>query len=90
MSNVVAYLKESGKFEKMTDTEVYTDIIEGYLGSCNSITDDDQVFLEENDFLGLLDDEMFLCESCGWWCPVEELIEHKGLEAICEDCVVDS
>ena len=89
MSNVVEYLKEDGRFEKMTVTEVFTEIVESYIGTCDAMEDEDQDFISENDLESLMADEMFLCECCNWWCPVEELADHEGYERLCTDCVDD-
>lgn len=44
--------------------------------------------LDTEDFtvveLQLLDDEIFLCDECSWWCELGEMSE-KG-ESICTDC----
>lgn len=29
-----------------------------------------------------MDEVMFLCEICDWWCPIEELTDNQT----CEDC----
>ena len=52
--------------------------IEDLKGTCNSINLDDFTVVE----LQLLDEEIFLCDQCGWWCPIEEITEDN----ICQDC----
>lgn len=32
-----------------------------------------------------IDEHIFMCDQCGWWCPNEELAEVDG-DRICEDC----
>jgi len=83
MANVVEFLKEEGHFDKMTVTEVYTEIVGRYLGSCESLAWDDEDFLEQNDLLDTLDEEMFECEQCGWWCSRDEEGEEPNT---CIDC----
>lgn len=30
--------------------------------------------------------EVFLCEGCGWWCPIEERNNSSDGEHVCDDC----
>jgi len=35
-----------------------------------------------------IDNQIFLCENCGWWCGTDEANEHpQGLGDICDDCL---
>lgn len=36
-------------------------------------------------FLNYLDDQIFRCTCCSWWCPVSEMSEQSE-EPICTDC----
>jgi hypothetical protein len=56
------------------------DFTEKYLG----MTGDD---LTEAD-LFKLDCELFLCESCGWWCETSEDNDYEG-QQYCTDCYED-
>ena len=47
-------------------------------GTCNSINLDDYTAEE----LEVLDNEIFLCNDCSWWCPIEEVNEDN----VCTDC----
>lgn len=38
----------------------------------------------ESLFLAEVDQELFLCDQCGWWCATEEMSDHEML--ICQDC----
>ena len=38
-------------------------------------------------FLSWLDDQMFSCANCGWWCPIDEVNEWNGTDWVCDDCV---
>jgi hypothetical protein len=56
-------------------------------GSCVSLTQALDSFnashlIDDINFLQALDDRLFLCDSCGWWCPVEEKVDTY----FCEDC----
>lgn len=35
-----------------------------------------------------IDNEIFCCDSCGWWCETSEMGESED-EQICQDCVDD-
>jgi len=54
--------------------------IEYLKGTCNTL-DDEDFTIEE---LTLLDDEIFLCDICNWWCEVCEMSETD--HAVCTDC----
>ena len=32
----------------------------------------------------LLEDEIFQCEECSWWCPLGEAAD--GYETVCDEC----
>lgn len=36
-----------------------------------------------------IDNEIFLCPTCGWWCSVDEARGEEGDESTCEDCHSD-
>lgn len=48
------------------------------LGTCKTLNIED-FSIEE---LSLLDEQIFLCDTCGWWCEVEEQSENNN----CSDC----
>lgn len=35
-------------------------------------------------FLNYLDNQIFLCESCGWWHPISEMADNDNWE--CRNC----
>lgn len=37
------------------------------------------------DELDRIDEEIFLCHACGWWCSTDECNEDEG-ESLCDDC----
>lgn len=48
--------------------------------------DEDDITVEDCRWL---DERIFNCEACGWWCGVDELSESSqdyGDELICEEC----
>ena len=63
------------------------DIIQSLLGTCKTAHeickthDIDVEELTEEDWKQI-DNEIFLCESCGWWCEIGEQQEDGN----CEDC----
>lgn len=59
------------------------EIADALVGTCQStlaaMTED-----EEDDvvLMSILDEIIFCCDQCGWWCPVDEV--HDGM--LCDDC----
>ncbi len=56
-------------------------------GTCNELNS----FLERHNaedlidhisFLEYLDNHIFLCDGCGWWCELSEMSD----EGVCSDC----
>jgi hypothetical protein len=33
-----------------------------------------------------IDEEIFLCATCGWWCEISENVESDDSELHCRDC----
>lgn len=70
--------------------DIWEKIIYYLNGSCMSLEqaleDYEVPELEDNDsFLSYLDNEIFRCECCNWWCPISEMSEQGDWE--CRDCV---
>ena len=70
--------------------DIWEKIIYHLNGSCTSLEqaleDYEVPELEDNDaFLSYLDNEIFRCERCSWWCPISEMSEQGDWE--CRDCV---
>ncbi len=63
----------------------FDNIVESYRGSCATLTCEDREFLETNDLCDRLDDEIFSCETCGWWCEKSEESENCGMCNQCDD-----
>jgi hypothetical protein len=36
-----------------------------------------------------LDQLMFICETCGWWCDIAELNDQAYAELICDQCATE-
>lgn len=66
-------------------------IIEDLKGTCDSLDgvcgnyDIDSMDLSIDE-LEQLDQEIFNCETCGWWCETSEMSEDEN---VCEDCFED-
>lgn len=67
--------------------EAMAGVAEELMGTCQCL----DTVLGENGFdiddvpielLSLLDEQVMVCETCGWWCEPCELNE----EQVCEDC----
>ena len=86
--------------ERKVDTEqievMALRFIEAARGTCKSeheIMEEEEINLhscdEEISFWSFVEDQIFLCTSCNWWC---EASEHSILETdefICEQCLPD-
>lgn len=36
-----------------------------------------------------IDENIFLCPTCGWWCETSEANESESGEDVCDDCKED-
>lgn len=60
-------------------------------GTCISLNEGTQALFDlDEDCLTTensqqIDDEIFLCEECGWWYEVSEMSERED-EQVCNDC----
>jgi hypothetical protein len=74
----------------VTDAEHirWMEIIDALRGSCASIHDklnEDEEGLELNsEFCELLDSELMMCNTCGWWAETHE-VDDMGDCAECQD-----
>lgn len=59
-------------------------LVEEYRGTCNSLMESDENWLDEQGLLQEFDNEIFECELCGWWCEQSEMSE--GMPQVCDDC----
>lgn len=73
------------------DLDQWEHIVNQLRGSCDSLASlgPEAEELENNtDFCAYLDERIFCCTRCGWWCDQdEEASEEHGLaEWTCRDC----
>lgn len=77
------------------DRNKLMEIIEYLRGTCQSAdevfekfdTNFDDITLEE---ARVIDEHIFCCDACGWWCETSEMSEDwedYADEPVCEDCV---
>lgn len=67
--------------------ETRADALVEYLrGTCNPMPDWVAQDPDENSILGHLDDELFRCAGCEWWCEQSEAQEGPDGDDVCEDC----
>lgn len=69
--------------------EYFHDLVSKYQGSCQGLTEKDEKFLEEFDMFEELDNCIFMCPNCGWWCEVCEQVAGEWGEDVCQDCAED-
>lgn len=70
--------------------DIWEKIIYQLNGSCDSLeqalANNEAEELEDHmPFLNYMDNEIFCCECCNWWCPISEMNEQGDWE--CRDCV---
>jgi hypothetical protein len=73
----------------MTPETKWQEIVDFLTGSSSSLDNALAVFgaedLQDHDpFLVTLDEQIFLCDTCGWWCLSEE--QNCMVDLICNDC----
>ena len=74
----------------MSEWSSVQDIIDELQGTCQSLSWDMDRFLEEHNGYEEIDEQIFLCDICGWWCEVgEEADEQPMGEMICQECADD-
>lgn len=77
----------------MENYKLWEEIIQHLNGTCQSLDEALNTFeasdlLDYLPFLNYLDNEIFLCHECGWWCSIsEEVSEDYGKQELtCSDC----
>ena len=70
----------------MLPEEAANEAIQHLRGSCAPLWEDYSEW-EDEVFLGIVDEAIFNCSQCGWWCDTSDLSrnEHIG-ELICVEC----
>lgn len=62
------------------------EIIETLAGTCTYIGDVCSIEeMADKDLWASIDDAIFECDRCGWWCEISGQSDMDG-EMICEDC----
>ena len=71
----------------------FQNLVEHYRGTCQVMEEDDFAWLEDNDLLQRWDDEIFLCDECGWYCGDDERFidweDDQPEELLCDECARD-
>lgn len=80
------------KMSLFTNVDLWEKLIYQLNGSCDSLeqvlANNDAEELEDHmPFLNYLDNEIFRCECCNWWCPISDMAESSDTE--CRNCVPD-
>lgn len=61
-------------------------LVEDLQGTCKQLEEALPEEMELNDLTEedheFIDNEIFLCETCGWWCEISE----QTMEGSCRDC----
>ena len=76
---------------RINDAEM-EELIEYLQGSCNTLDDglealfNGEVAELSEEGHAILDERIFNCTECGWWCAQEENAAEEGEEWICKDC----
>lgn len=77
----------------MTDKEKAHKVADALLGTCMTLEHVIQIELETEDtdavqtpeFTDELDNTVFCCDLCSWWCEISEESDTEG--GCCTDCV---
>lgn len=67
--------------------EQAADDLRGTAGSIPGLGDEhERLFDQSPAYTARLDELVFECAICGWWCGSDELSDTSGGDMICEDC----
>lgn len=74
----------------MSELDIWNVMIEDLRGTTQSIAavcekHEREDLENDSGFLAELDQQIFLCNSCNWWCEIHEMSEIGDWE--CTDCV---
>ncbi len=65
-------------------------LIEDLQGTTSTINDHLPDGMDENDLTSddhdAIDNAIFYCSCCGWWCEISEMADTDEIDQICEDC----
>ena len=75
----------------MCETREYQRIIDGLNGSSEGLhmylaNVGREELADNTEFLRILDEQIFSCPGCGWWCGQDEARESGLGEDVCRDC----
>jgi hypothetical protein len=89
---VVRAIRAERKHRRARDkTKLINDIVDDLRGSSTGLhsmlESHDAEWLEDDDeLLTAIDDSIFLCSMCDWWCEMSEMSEHPDHDYECTDC----
>lgn len=71
-------------------TETARQFAEEAIGACavGTLNERYTELIEDLTMAEALDNELFICAACGWFCGVDELSEIED-DQVCEDCECD-
>lgn len=69
----------------MSIQQVALEAIAHLQGSCEALYVEYEAYEDNDEFLGIIDDNIFNCVQCGWWYPTSERSSYDG-EWVCEEC----
>ena len=75
----------------MTAIDGWEEVIHELLGTCDSPAMKGnyvEALFDDAEFCAYLDDQIFRCNECGWWCDIsEEASEDNDRDELtCSDC----
>jgi len=78
----------------MIRQKLVDELIENTVGTCFSLEEHLEYFdMELDDLsmeeLGYIDDSIFVCDCCGWWCELSELVPEIEDATVCMGCEED-
>ncbi len=84
MAYYITYLKDEKLYTNANKDKVYlvTNMIDSYMGTCFTLSEDDEEWLIKYNMLEYFYKDMFLCDGCGWYCEIYEQQENEE----CLDC----
>mgnify|MGYP000032380856 CR=1 FL=1 len=72
------------------NTSTWSEIVNYLEGSCNSLDEaltayNMEELRDDGTFLAFLDEQIFYCVACGWWCTIDEecIVDD---EQVCTEC----
>lgn len=75
----------------LAELDEYNALIEQLRGTCDTL--DNVLFREDKEhlqdhmpFLDYMDNHIFQCTQCSWWCEISEAEDSAYGELICNDC----